>query len=361
MNPEQRASLLAAKLRALVINGFSEDDALGWRRVASADESATVFQPVSFQAGAGLIDAASSTGWVLVAERATSEVHIDDMPDSTLDPNPRGWLGGAVVWAHRQKIGTLHVLLDRVAPTDVEKARCLRNSPKLWQVVGRSVAAATVGADQAKLVSEDQLRIFSALITDAGAEVVVDHGVVRAEVLGLEVGRVTTDEAGHTSLEVGVGRHDRLANAMLGHDRDIAASLKNAVGSVESRRRHDAGTHPANQLARERWLRCIVRTNPGIAGVQGPLHFVDSVRPATLKQLDPALLHGHGVMVACSVGVDLDAAIDAATIRARIDPTARLVLLVPEHDVFDAQRIVVAAIDRAEIVPVPNEWMSLSA
>lgn len=367
MNPEQRALLLAAKLRALVTNGFPEDEALDWRRAASGESGGSardgVLEPAAFQAGAGLIDAASSTGWVLVAARATTEVHIDDMPEATLDRNPRGWLGGAVVWAHRQNLRTLHVLLDQVAPTDVAKAACLSNPPKLWQIVGRNVVAAVAavaGTDAATPVSEEQLRLFSALITDAGAEVVVDHGTVRAEVLGLEVGRVTTDDTGTMSLEVGVGRHDRLANAMLGHDRDIAASLKNAVESVVSRRRHDAGTHPANQLARERWLRCITRSHPELAGVNEPLHFVDSVRPATLKQLDPALLHGDAVVVACSVGLDLDAAIDAATIRARIDPTARLVLLLPEHDVFDAQRIVVGAIDNAYIVPVPNNWMSFS-
>lgn len=359
MNPEQRTALLAAKLRALVTNGFSDDERQGWRRGASGVD--TILEAVAFQAGAGLVDSTSSTGWVLVSPRVTGEVHIDDMPDASIDPNPRGWLGGAIVWAHRLNLGSLHVLLDHIASADVERSACLRNPPKLWQITQRSVTPAVASPVATKAVSEDQLRLFSALIADAGAEVVVDHGVVRAEVLGLEVARVSTDETGLVFLEVGVGRHDRLANAMLGHDRDIAMSLKNAVGSVESRRRHDAGTHPANQLARERWLRCIVRAHPDLVGVDTALHFTDSVRPATLKQLDPALLLGDGVLVACSVGVDLDAAIDAATIRARVDPKARLVLVIPEHDVFDAQRIIVGAIENARIVTVSNDWMSLSA
>jgi hypothetical protein len=353
VNPEQRALLLAAKLKSLVSNA---DGSLGWRRVVSGPEMA---EPVPFQAGAGLVDAGAATGWVLVAPRVTGEVHIDAMPDATLDKNPRGWLGGAVVWAHRQNLRALHILLDHVAPADSTRVSVLMNPPTLWQINGRDLVPAMARVVEPEPVSEDHLRLFSALITDAGAELVVDHGVIRAEVLGLEVGRVTIDETGVPSLEVGVGKHDRLANAMLGHDRDIAASLKNAVGSVESRRRHDAGTHPANQLARERWLRCIVRAQPSLVGLSGPLHSIESLRPATLKQLDPALLLGEGVLVACSVGVDLDAAIDAATVRERIDPTLKLVLVIPEHDVFDAQRLVVASIPNAEIITAPDTWMSL--
>jgi hypothetical protein len=354
VNPEQRALLLAAKLKSLVSNA---DGSLGWRRAASGLAVEPV--PVPFQAGAGLVDAEASVGWVLVAPRVTGEVHIDAMPDETIDKNPRGWLGGAVVWAHRQNLRNLHILLDHLAPADVTRVASLSNPPTLWQISGRTLAPARPGNVEPEPVSEDHLRLFSALITDAGAELVVDHGVIRAEVLGLEVGRITTDENEVPWLEVGVGKHDRLANAMLGHDRDIAASLKNAVGSVESRRRHDAGTHPANQLSRERWLRCIVRAQPSLVGVNVPLHSIESLRPAALKQLDPALLLGNGVLVACSVGVDLDAAIDAATVRARIDPTLKLLLVIPEHDVFDAQRIVIASIPNAEIVTVPGTWMSL--
>jgi hypothetical protein len=354
VNPEQRALLLAAKLKSLVSNA---DGSLGWRRAAS--EPATEPVPVPFQAGAGLVDTDAATGWVLVAPRVTGEVHIDAMPDDAQDKNPRGWLGGAVVWAHRQDLRTLHILLDHIAPNDVTRASVLMNPPTLWQISGRTLSPAVAGVVEPEPVSEDHLRLFSALISDAGAELVIDHGVIRAEVLGLEVGRITVDENDVPWLEVGVGKHDRLANAMLGHDRDIAASLKNAVGSVESRRRHDAGTHPANQLARERWLRCIIRNKPSLAGVSVPLHSIESLRPAALKQLDPALLLGDGVLVACSVGVDLDAAIDAATIRARIDPSLRLLLAIPEHDVFEAQRLIVASIPNTEIVTVPDHWMAL--
>jgi hypothetical protein len=355
VNPEQRALLLAAKLKSLVTNA---DESLGWRRAASGEWSAEL-EPAPFQAGAGLIDPVAKVGWLLVAPKATPEVHIDNVPDDTLDPNPRGWLGGAIVWGARRELMHVHVLLDHVGPFDVLRTKCLTNGPTLWQVSGRTITAPTVVEAESPIVSEDHLEKFSALITDAGAEVVVDHGVVRAEVLGLEVGRVTVDETGATQLEVGVGRHDRLANAMLGHDRDIAASLTNAVGSVASRRTHVSGTHPANQLARERWLRCIVRDQPSLVNVPGPLHSIESVRPATLKQLDPALLFGDGVIVACSVGVDLDAAIDAAVVRSQLAPDARLLLVLPEHDVFDAHRVVVSSIPRAEIVTVPDSWMAL--
>ena len=54
------------------------------------------------------------------------------------------------------------------------------------------------------------------LILDAGAEPVVEHGVLTGEVAGLEVLRAVVDPyTGELRLEVGLGNHDREANTLV--------------------------------------------------------------------------------------------------------------------------------------------------
>lgn len=369
MRPEQRASLLAAKLRTLVT-----DESGRWRRVASALEVAP------FAAGSGLRDPSTGTAWLLVAPKIV-QAHIDSGLEEATDPNPRGWLGGAMVLAHRLAIVELHVLLDAVTGHDARRAAVFTGgdndsaviggvrvdggvgvvSPQIWRVVGRSVEP--VAAEVAVVVpaSKDQLARFATLISASGATLVVDHGVVRAEALGLEVGRVVTGEDGFDRLDVGVGKHDRLANAMMGNDRDPEGSLRNAVEAVLAFRRAGAPPHPANQLARERWLREIVRTHPGLAvdsDLVGPAGLVpiESSHPAALKTLGPALLQGRRVIVACSVGLDLDALVDAADIRDRVAPASTVVLVVPAPDAFPALHTMANLIPNASLVTVPEAW-----
>ncbi len=61
-------------------------------------------------------------------------------------------------------------------------------------------------------------RRSSGQLLDAGVEVVVEHGVIRGEVRGLEVARVGGRRRRRRPLEVGVGRHDREAFAMVHGD-----------------------------------------------------------------------------------------------------------------------------------------------
>jgi hypothetical protein len=352
VQPEQRAALLAAKLRALVTDKGGE-----WRRDSSE------LEPSRFGAGAALTDASGTTAWLLVGARPAAPSHIDDMPDEPLDPNPHGWLSGAALWAKRRGVAQCHVLLDSVSGSDARRARCLGGAIGLWQVVGRGVTTVATQPLVLPPASEDQLAMFGTLIAAAGAEVVVDQGTVRAEVLGLEVARVVVGEDHIVRLDVGVGKHDRLANAMLG-ERDPAIALTNAVEAVRTRRTADAGHHPANQLASERWLRCVVAANAGLVGLNVELLPISGNRAAKLKHPSPALLlgtqGGEQVLVACTTGVDLDAPVDAADVRSLVAPGARIVLAIPESDAVPAMYEVASLIDRCEVVTVPNTWPSLS-
>ncbi len=145
----------------------------------------------------------------------------------------------------------------------------MTNPPQVWDVQGRnvSIAAASdiVSADYAPANGESgaYLAAYRDLLRDHGAEPVFEHGVLRGEVLGLEVARVVGDQ-----LQVGVGRHDRLARAEMYPDQDLGRALDEAVGAVRARRRLGEPRHPANTLARGRWLRSIVCARPELVGAQ---------------------------------------------------------------------------------------------
>lgn len=187
------------------------------------------------------------------------------------------------------------------------------------------------------------------LIVEAGAEPVVEHGVLYGEVLGLEVCRVVDGV-----LEVGVGKHDREAHRMIHGDRPVLDALRRAVDIVRTQRPY--------HLAAARWLRSVVVRRPelvglavgGLAPVAPPLPRVDLRAPSAA----PAV--GDGVVVVCSVGVDLDLVPTAADARLMHAPDTRLVLVVPERDAHPVTRALAAAlVEPAEVVTVPNDWRAL--
>jgi hypothetical protein len=62
-------------------------------------------------------------------------------------------------------------------------------------------------------------------------------------------------------------------------------------------------------------------------------------------------------VVACSVGVDLEAVVLAADARAAIDPEATLLVALPARDVLPVNEALVADLRRpAEITPVAGDW-----
>ena len=68
----------------------------------------------------------------------------------------------------------------------------------------------------------------------------VEHGVVTGEIVGLEIARIELSDDGDARLEVGVGRHDREAFAMIHGDLPTAAALAAVVDEVRSHRRAGA-------------------------------------------------------------------------------------------------------------------------
>ena len=130
------------------------------------------------------------------------------------------------------------------------------------------------------------------MLEQAGLDVVVEHGAIIGEVLGLEVARVVVDDDGRASIEVGVGRHDREAFAIVHGDLPTADALRSAIETVSAHRRHDRPHHPSSQLASERWLLDRALRDPDLLGSWPIARRAGTVRRESVKDVLPALASG---------------------------------------------------------------------
>ena len=322
-----RSALLAAKLRALV-------DAPG-------------AEPDVFPGGAALV--AGSSAWLL------------------LDVDPVTALGPALVWAARREASDVTLLVDADAGVIARRAALFSSPPTVLAVEGRTtVAAAPAPAPvHADAPSAPDL---AELLVDADLEVVVEEGIVRGEVRGLEVARIVhgTTTSGtpidEPVLEVGVGQADREMTALVHAGLPPFDQLVRVRDIVLEHRRPDAERHPLNQLAPERWLRSVLVRAPGRIGCV-ELHPAPPAVPRPNLR-DPAVAIARGVdeagddvVVACSVGVLLDLVPAAADARAALAPDARLLLAVPERDAHPVTESLAARLlAPADLVPIPDDW-----
>jgi hypothetical protein len=277
----------------------------------------------------------------------------------------RGWVliddgsarrfGPALVWAWRHAVKDLHVLVEGPAAAGVVARRAaeLATPPAVWTVSGRSLAPAVV-AEPASAGPVDLA--WAEVLAAHGADAVVEHGVLRGEVLGLEVARVV--DGGR--LEVGVGRHDRQARAQLWGDFDPGGALDEAVAAVRARRRAGAAAHPANTLARSRWLRAVVCAQPSLAGVARLSPVPPPLPLPDLTDNGAVPCVGDGLVVVCSTGVDPDLVPTAADARHLYQPDGRLVIVVPAGDDHPVTVALARALARPALVrTVPRGWEGL--
>lgn len=269
-----------------------------------------------------------------------------------------------MAWAATAGAREVHVLVNDCAPLAARRAGYFTDAPTVWQINERSVVPATAAPLNASPPPPPEALALAPILAAAGADVVVEHGAVTGEVLGLEVARVVVDDSG-ARVEVGVGRHDREAFALVHGDVPAEAALATVVTTVRRNRRADAPNHPLRHLVAERWLREVVVARPELVGasllerIEGPAPRlnVKDMAPAAAAGVDTA---GRPVVVACSVGIDLEVVPWAADARAAHDASARLVIAVPERDAHAiTSRLAAALADPAEVVAVPAGWRSL--
>ena len=304
MDPAQRSRLLAAKL-----------DAIGTTRQGPGDRTGG-----SFPSGATLLEA--DQAWVLLDEGG-----------------PRS-LGGVLLWAARQGVAGVDVLVDpgAVAPEvlgDLARRASWFDRPIRIVTVDRDHTWTVVEPAPMPLVlpAPDGVETLVAVLEQHGCEVVVEQGVVRGERLGLEVARIEEHPDGFR-LESGVGRFDREIGAMMRADLTAADSLVAVLAIVDANRHPGAPPHPVRDLARERWLRTSLVADPSLVGLRS-LMPVEATEPRpNLRDPHPAMAVGEGpggtVVVACTIGVDVDLLPLAEDVRRREAPDASLLIVHPE-------------------------------
>lgn len=328
---ERRQALLGAKLAALVRDRWGDEAGRG--RAGSLPGAATL--------------RLAGDAWVL----------------ADADGEPTRTLGAALLWSSRQGVDRLHLLLDddRAAGDVARRAAGFAPWPEVWRVDGRQLVAAEPRALAPEPLLDPRLVPMADLIRAAGADAVVEHGVLTGEVLGLEVARAFVDDEG-PRLEVGVGKHDRHAQRLLLGDVPTADALARAVALVRDHRRSDAPPHPLKRLAPERWLRARLVAEPELVGAA---HLAPAPSPVVrddLRQPAPAAaagLDGDGrpVVVVCSVGIDLELVPAAVDVRLADGRDPRLLVVVPERDDQPVLRTMVDALaEPADVVTVPDDW-----
>lgn len=294
----------------------------------------------------GAVARRDGVGWVLAGERHERA------------------LGGALAWGRRERLDELHVLADEATEVLARRASQFAAPPSVWRVDGRAVHPAEPVPVQPEPSLPADVRAFVSMIEAAGADPVVEHGVLRAEVLGLEVARVIADHEG-ARLEVGVGAFDREAHRMVHGDTPTGEALAAAVAAVVDVRRPGVPTHQVNQLAGERWMRSILVRRPELVGATTLTPAPSPVARADLRQAAPAPatgtdLEGRPLVVVCSTGIDVDLVPAAADARLADGRDARLVLVVPEADDHPLTRSLAAALSGpADVVVLADGWRSL--
>ncbi len=157
--------------------------------------------------------------------------------------------------------------------------------------------------------------------------------MLTGEVAGLEVLRAVVDPYTGERLEVGLGNHDREANALVYGNVPPVFAIASVVDQVRSHREVGAAPHALNRIAASRLLRHRLLADPSwsarrLVGAAPPVASDDrnAPGPAVASGVDEA---GRSVVVVCSVGIDLDLVPFAADARLALDPAARLLLARP--------------------------------
>lgn len=180
---------------------------------------------------------------------------------------------------------------------------------------------------------------FVPMIETAGAQVVVEHGVVTGEVRGLEICRVVEDPyTGEIRLEVGMGAHDREAFALIHGHVPTEDALRSVIETVAQHRTSDAPLHPLNTFGAERLLRSRCIDAPSLIGLTDLQPAEPPVVRTNLKDAVPCVaigtdVNGRDAVATFVHGIDLDVVPFALDAAHRISQDARVLVVAREKDI----------------------------
>jgi hypothetical protein len=238
-------------------------------------------------------------------------VIADDAVWILVDGDASHSLGSAIAWASKYA-RSLHLVVDNHSGVLVRRASGFALPISVWHIEGNGLLPAIAEPHQELMRASDAHSALISQIDDAGAESLVEWGVVVGEVRGLEICRVVDDE--HTNearIEVGIGAHDRETYALVHQARPIHESIADVVATVCAHRVEGAPFHPYNHIAPERFARWRAMQDPKALGFSS-LTRVDPPVPRTnVKDSVPCVALGEktdGTTTAVVFvhGIDLD-------------------------------------------------------
>lgn len=299
-----------------------------------------------------------------------SSAHIEALPFGvTARSGARGWivsrsddhavLGGVLLWVDRHGPTEVDLVVDHHAGIHARRAEVVAPEIRVWRTEADRVVEAEVEPLAEPEPPPPGTERLEALLSEAGLEVVCEAGVVRGELAGLEVARLTDGPDG-PRVEVGVGRFDREAGALLHPGRDALTALHDVIAQIEPHRREGAVGHPVNRLARERWLRATITADPTVLDLDDAVP-IEPVPPRqSIREPGPASLLGRAgearILVVCSVGVDLGLVPEIADLHRRHEPDGIRVVL-PDRDRLPAPEQLLARMPVPTVVcSVPVPW-----
>ena len=261
-------------------------------------------------------------------------VHSSDRAVVVVSSDDLAVLGGVLVWTDRLGFDSVALVTEHNAGVHARRASMLAPEITVHHLSGTTATPAVVDPIVEPRPGLEDLAALVAVIERSGAQAIEEDGIMRAEVAGLEVGRIVEAPTGPL-LEVGVGRFDREAGALLHAGLPVESNLVSTIELVRAHRRAGAPSHAINRIGRERWLRDIVRTNPAEWDLSD-IVLVEPIPPRTsLLEAGPAALladrGGVRTLVMCSVGVELGLIPQAADLVSRHEPEA-VSILIPTRD-----------------------------
>ena len=283
-------------------------------------------------------------------------------------------LGAAMLHTLRSGCRRLVLFVDGGGPVAARLAGFFSAEPaiEIRSVVGASSAPAQREPPPVVLPGPDAAAPLIGELADRGLEVVLEEGVWRAELLGLEVARIVrwpeeTGGDGELHIEAGVGRFDRDATAAMHGGESAAEALDRVLSVVSAQRYEGAAGHPLCRLARSRWLRSSAMVHPGSVGADSlsPIEstFVaDSVREERPAAALGTTTDGEAVVTVFGAGVPLELVPIGLDVRELHAPGALLRLVVPPRDQLTVTeqlaRAAEPALGEVELVDLDPPWAS---
>lgn len=244
----------------------------------------------------------------------------DDAVWILVDGDASHALGPAIAWASKYS-RPFHLVVDNHSGVLVRRASGFELPISVWHVEGNGLLPAIAEPHQDLVRASDSHSALISQIDAAGAESLVEWGVVVGEVRGLEICRVVDDE--HTNearIEVGIGAHDRETYALVHQARPIHESIADVVATVGVHRVEGAPFHPYNHIAPERYARWRALQEPAALGFLSLTRIDPPVRRTNVKDSVPCVAlgkktDGTTTAVVFVHGIDLDVvtfSVDAA-------------------------------------------------